>query len=104
MGPASVALPPSPNVHSYRTIRPSESFDADASKTRGVPTFPKARAVVKFAVGGLSTYRAAVGWFFPLKLSVTVHVTLYGPPCVETWYASPEYAGVLGPLPKAHVQ
>src|SRR5437764_783083 len=52
-GPASVALPPSPNVRSYRTIRPSESFDADASKTRGVPTFPKARAVVKFAVGGM---------------------------------------------------
>src|SRR5205823_4889982 len=51
---------PSPNVHSYRTIRPSESFDADASKTRGVPTFPNSRAVVKFAVGGMSTCRDAV--------------------------------------------
>src|SRR5213080_979016 len=76
----SVEFPPSPKFHSYRTIRPSGSFEADPSKTRGVPTLPKGRAVVNVAFGGLSTYREADELFLPLKLSVTVKVTVYRPP------------------------
>src|SRR5256886_2433411 len=80
IGPPSVEFPPSPKFHSYRMIRPSGSFEADASKTRGVPTFPKEREVVKVAVGGMSTDREADELFLPLKLSVTVKVTVYRPP------------------------
>src|SRR5437667_341074 len=76
----SVEFPPSSKFHSYRTIRPSGSFEADASKTRGVPTLPKGRAVVNVAFGGMSTYREADELFLPLKLSVTVKVTVYRPP------------------------
>src|SRR5439155_1358431 len=79
----SVEFPPSPKFHSYRTIRPSGSFEADASKTRGVPTLPKGRAVVNVAFGGMSTYREADELFLPLKLSVTVKVTVYRPPRVS---------------------
>src|SRR5947208_8363541 len=76
----SVEFPPSPKFHSYRTIHPSGSFEADASKRRGVPTLPKGRAVVHVAFGGMSTYREADELFLPLKLSVTVKVTVYRPP------------------------
>src|SRR2546422_2759204 len=81
IGPPSVEFPPSPKFHSYRTIRPSGSCEADASKARGVPTLPNGRAVVNVAMGGMSTYREADERFIPLKLSVTVKVTVYRPPC-----------------------